>query len=192
MPTKSGVRDPHAPQLFRRGTTLTWSSIVTVFFLAVATAVGVSYKSHGVFSVLAPYAVVLPIVIFAIIGMAWPHVIVRDADMTVCNSFASFRIPYQLIKDVRQVRIGMLVEPHHGKIVPVTAYASGSGAGKMFSHNKSASRLMDAIEDKLTFAPSEPGDAAIVRTIETRNIIISVAALIISVTVILLAVATYH
>jgi hypothetical protein len=193
MPTPSPtVIDPHAPAVYRRTTTLVWAGVLAAVFFGLGILIGTAYVHNGVFSALAPLAAVTPLLAFALMGLAWPSVVLQDAAMTVRNTYTTYVIPYGLIKEVIMVRIGMFVLVHDGPKVPITAYASGGNSARAFGHKKSSGRLVDAIEDKMSWAPADVGDAAVTRTINIRNIIITVAALVVPALVIFLAVLTYH
>jgi hypothetical protein len=185
------VVDPHAPVVFRRTTTLAWALVMTILFLLLAGLLGSAYVHHGFFSVIAPLAALTPLLTFALLGMAWPHVILGDDVLTVRNAYATHVIPYGLIQEVVVIRIGMFIRIHGGSKIPVTAYASGGTAARAFGHKKSNGRLNDAIEDKMSWASADVGDATVTRTPDKRNIAITVAAFAVPVIVILLAVATY-
>jgi len=115
--------------------------------------------------------------------------LVADDAVTVRNSFATYRIPYPALKDFREARIGLFVMLHDGGKVPVTAYASGS-SGKAFGHKKMVAQLIAAIEDRMSLAGKQD-DATVVRTIETRNIVISVCTVVLAAGVLWGAIATY-
>jgi hypothetical protein len=186
------VLDPHTPVVYRRNSTIIWAAIMAVFFGGLAVFLGMAYVHHGFFSIIAPLAAVTPFLTFAILGLAWPHVIVNDDVVTVRNVYATHVIPYGLIREVAVIRIGMFIRVHNGPKIPVTAYASGGNSARVFGHKKSNARLQDAIEDKISWTSADVGDAAVTRTVDVRNILITVAAFVIPAIVILLAVVTYH
>jgi hypothetical protein len=196
MPTtKSQALDPHAPQVFRRGTTVAWAVIVTLVLLLFAVTLAASETNHGFLVVIAPFAAVAPLVLFAVLGMAWPSVVIRDDGMSVRNAYSSYEVPYTAIKDFAPNRIGLFLTLHDGMKVPVTAYASGGG-GRIFGHRKSAARLTNTIEDKISLLPADtsqdgPDATTATKVTKTRDAVLSVALLVICVAVVWIAVATY-
>lgn len=183
--------DPHAPAVFRRTPTLVWAGIITVAFLVISGVIGSAYVHHGFFSVIAPLAAVTPLITFAVLGLAWPSVVLRDDAMAVRNVYATHVIPYGLIKEVVSIRIGMFIRVHDGPKIPVTAYASAGNSARAFGHKKSNARLTDAIEDKISWAPADVTDVSVTRTVDVRNIVITIAAFVVPAIVIFLAVLTY-
>ncbi len=186
------VTDPRTPAVFRRTSTLIWAGILTVVFLGLGIVIGTAYVKNGFFSAISPLAVVTPLLAFSVLGLAWPSVLLENDTMTVRNVYATHVIPYGLIKEVITIRIGMFVLVHNHPKIAVTAYASGGNSARAFGHKKSSGRLIDAIEDKMSWASADVGDATVVRTTNVRNIIITIAALVVPAIVILLAVATFH
>jgi hypothetical protein len=196
MPTtKSQALDPHAPQVFRRGTTVTWAVIVTLVLVVFAATLAASETGHGFFPVIAPFAAVAPLVLFAVLGMAWPSVIIRDEVVSVRNAYSSYEVPYTAIKDFTPNRIGLFLTLHDGMKVPVTAYASGGG-GRMFGHRKSTERLTSAIEEKVAYLPADtsqdgPDSTSATKVTKTLLAVLSIALLVICVAVVWIAVITY-
>jgi hypothetical protein len=191
LTTKSKVSDPHAPRTFRRATTVTWAILMTVLLAVIAGFMTSGYVGHGFFSAAAPICVVAPLIAFAILSFYWPHVVVSDDAITVRNAFTVYRIPYAAVKDLREARIGLFVILHDGRKVPVTAYVSGSSA-KLFGHNKALRTLIDAIEDKMSYAPKDANDVTVVRTVETVNIVIAAVAAALAIGVLWAAIVTYN
>jgi hypothetical protein len=187
----SKVRDPHAPRTFRRATTVIWALMLTVLLAAVAGILAASEVGHGFLSVIAPFAGVSPLLCFALLACAWPHVVVADDTVTVRNCYTTYRIPMSDVKEFVYTRLGLFILLHSGRKVPVTAYASGSG-GKAFGHGKAAESLNNAIEDKMSYlaAGTEPEPAT--RTVDVRNIIITIACLVACVGITWAGIATYH
>jgi hypothetical protein len=190
MPTtKVKETDPHAPRTFRRATTATWAIVMVVFFVAVAIFAGVNLRSHGFFAAIAPICLALPLIAFAVLSFYLPRVIVSDDAAIVRNALATFRVPYAAISAFVPSRVVLLIKMNSGQKVPVTAYASGSGA-KLFGHAAALKRLTDAIEAKMYAAPKATGDEQVVRTALTREIAISIATVVIAVVVLVIAITT--
>jgi hypothetical protein len=192
MPTENvTVTDPHAPVVFRRTITLIWAGVLTSVFVLIGVLLGIAFAHDGFFSIIAPIAALAPLITFALMALAWPSVVIRDDTMLVRNAYATYVIPYQLIKEVVMFRIGMFIRVHDRPKIPVTAYASSGTAGRAFGHKKSAARLSNLIEDKISWATSQVDGAVVTRTVDVRNVIITVAAFVIPTIVVVLAVATY-
>jgi PH (Pleckstrin Homology) domain-containing protein len=190
MPTtKPKVLDQQAPQIFRRVTTVTWAIVMVTFFVVVAVLAGIGLHSNGFLATIAPICVVSPLIVFALFSFYLPRVMVRDDAVTVRNALSVYRIPYAAISGFAESRIVLFILLTAGGKVPITAYASGSGA-RVFGHSKALKALTDAIEAKMYAAPKATGDEQVVRTMMTTKIVISVVSVVLAVGILSAAIAT--
>jgi hypothetical protein len=179
-----------APRLFRRRTTIVPAMIMVAILAIIAIVLAPGEIGHGILPVLSAPAGALPLIVFALITGAWPHVVIAEQDLMVYNSFFTYKIPLGAIVDIRNSRMGVLIHTVNEKKIAVTAYTSGSGARPM-GHEAAAGALIGAIDKAREFIPQD-NDARYERTVEWRNVIVAVVSIAIAVGVIWGAAQTYH
>ena len=183
-------REPRSAQVFRRRTTVISAYILTGIVVGAAVLLTPGEYGHGIFPLLSPAASALPLVMFALIAGVWPHVVVGDKSVGVHNSFVAYDVPYPIIEEVRQHRIGLTIHTSDEKSVPVTAFTSGA-ASKRLGHMEAADVLVHAIDNAKEFVKPDP-EAKTTRHLEVRNVIAAIVSLAIAVGVIYGAAHTYH
>src|SRR5215475_3917787 len=193
MSTLPGSADQAAqPQVFRRRSTVTAALVVAAVLAGVSIWLAVDESGHGFFSIIAGPVVGFTLALFVLLLSAYPHVIVRDEHLEPHNSFFWYVVPYPAIAEISSTRMGLIVRTHGRKEIPLTGYATGIGS-RIFSHRSAADEVINAVEAKMARS-KRPGDddATIARRWEQRNAYAMLAALVISVVVVVLGVQTYH
>ncbi|HEY1488398.1 MAG TPA: hypothetical protein VGF84_19975 [Micromonosporaceae bacterium] len=162
---------------------------MTVVIVGTAIVMCIGLHDRGFIKAAAPICGALPLLAFVYFACFWPKVVVAE-ELTVQNSYTTYRIPYQDIKELVSARIGLFVMLHANQKIPVTAYVSGS-TGKMFGHEKMLAEVVGAIEEKLAAVPAtKDQDQAVVRTVHTGNIVTTIISVVLAVGFIWAAIAT--
>jgi hypothetical protein len=191
QPTESTTQDPTAPRTFRRRSTVVTGFVISGVLLVLTVGLFPQNLGHGIWSVLAEPVVGLTLILIILLLNVWPHVIVKDPYVAVHNSLTWFEVPYDSIREMRTIRMGLIIRTHAGKTVPLTGYGTGSGK-RMFDHKGSAALVTSAIREKMDALPDDDSDARAVRHWETRNVIALATMLALSVVITIAAVRTYH
>lgn len=180
-------------QVFRRRSTVISSLVLSGLLVVVAAVLTPSEIGHGFFPAIVAFIGILPLVVLALAVGAWPHVIVDEDHVEVHNTFIWYDIPYAAIGEIKQIRMGLILRTHAGKVIPMTAYASGS-AGRLLGHGDVANVVIHAVQNKMEFLKAEPEheNTRAARHVETRNIIAVLASIALATAVVYAAAHTYR
>lgn len=189
-PSTPTDREPRQAQVFRRRTTVVSAYILVGVVAVVATLLAVGEYGHGFFPFISPFAAALPLVTFALIAGAWPHLVLADKAVSVHNSFVAYDVPLATIEEVRHGRIGLMIHTTDDKTVPVTAFTSGA-AGAKLGHPEAADVVVHAIDNAREFIKPDQ-TATTTRRYEWRTIALAIASVAIAVGVVYTAAHTYH
>jgi hypothetical protein len=180
--------DPLAPKrIFRRRTTLIFASVLAGLAVVIGLFAGVREINNGLVGV-ATIVTGLAFGLYSMIIGGWPHVALDHERMAVHNSVFWFDVPYVSVVELTPTRLGLVIRTHAGKVVPVTAYASGSGR-KVLGHADAAEELVRAVKERTAFVDDTAWREAPspVRHVEVRNLIALVGALVVVVLLIVQA-----
>jgi hypothetical protein len=174
--------DPLAkPQVFRRRNTVIFASVFAVLAITVAVLIGIREIHDGLVAA-------LPVVVLALVMGVFPRVTLERDRLAVHNSIFWFDVPYSSVSELKRTRLGVVIRTYAGKLVPVAAYASGSGK-RLLGHADAADELIRAVQERTAYIDDSAWRAAPPpkRRVETRNLIALVASLAITVVMIVLA-----
>jgi hypothetical protein len=180
--------DPLAkPEVFRRRSTVIFASAFAILAMVLAVLIGIREIHHGLVGV-ATIVTALPVVVFALIMGVVPRVTLERDRLAVHNSIFWFDVPYSSVSELKPTRLGLVIRTYAGKVVPVAAYASGSGK-RLFGHADAADELIRAVRERTAYVDDSAWREAPPpkRRLETRNVIVLVASLAIAVVMIVLA-----
>jgi hypothetical protein len=180
--------DPLAPkQVFRRRSTVIFAWMFVAVPLVIGVLIGVREIHHGLVGV-ATIVGALPVAVTALIMGVWPHVALGSEELEVHNSVFWFGVPYVSVSELKPTRFGLVIRTYSGKLLPVTAYASGSGK-RVLGHADAADELTRAVQERIAFADDSNWREAPppARHIEKRNLIVLGATVAAAVVLIVLA-----
>jgi hypothetical protein len=180
--------DPLArPRVFRRRSTVIFSLVFAVAAVVVGLLIGLREIDHGLVGA-ATIVGAIPLVVLALIMGVSPRVVLHKDHLEVHNSVFWFEAPYVSIAELKPTRLGLVVRTYSGKLIPVAAYASGSGK-RMLGHADAADDLTRAVQERTAFVDdSSWRDAPPPRRhLEKLNVIALVGSLALAVVMIVLA-----
>jgi hypothetical protein len=177
----------------RRRSTIVAGFIFASIFIAAGIGLTPGEVGHGFLSTIAPLCTAVPLALLVLVFLVWPHVVIRDEQVEVHNSFVTYDVPYRAVDDLRQNRMGLVVKTIAGKTIPVTAYTSGS-AGRMMNHKEQADEVIRQVRNKMEFKRAGENEdlPPVRRRVNVLTVVLVLASLAAGVLVVVGAAHTYH
>lgn len=145
----SGVDPLAKPRAFRRRTTLVFAWFFVAAPLVGGGLIGVQERHHGLNGMASAVGAIALAVVAFIMGVR-PRVVLRAEGLEVHNSIFWFDVPYVSVSELKPTKLGLVIRTYAGKLVPIAAYASGSGK-RVLGHEDAADELIRAVQERTAY-----------------------------------------